>query len=76
MSSQVVESESEGEGEGDAISSEKGKGTLLPRPEYPGQTVVAMKIDKIEIKDVSQYIMPFFTISVKGEHVMQSAAYQ
>lgn len=59
-----MESDSEGEVEG-AVA-EKGKGGLLPRPQFPGQTVVSFRIDKIVLKD-SNLIMPFFTVYVKGE---------
>eukprot|EP00055_Hartaetosiga_balthica_P012195 m.58515 g.58515 ORF g.58515 m.58515 type:complete len:302 (+) comp7867_c0_seq1:154-1059(+) len=41
-------------------------GTLLPRPKFaPAQTAITIRIDKIEIKDASSFIEPFFTVSTK-----------
>ena len=43
-------------------------GTLLPPPEMvPGKTLVTMRIEEIGLKDASQYIDPFITITVKGQ---------
>ena len=60
-----------GEG-GDGLASQSGggkagaiEGTLIPRPHFPGQTVVAIQLERIELKDYASYIMPFFTVSIK-----------
>ncbi|EGD79766.1 hypothetical protein PTSG_10751 [Salpingoeca rosetta] len=40
-------------------------GSLLPRRSFPGKTNITIRIDKIKLKDPSQYIEPFFTVSIK-----------
>lgn len=44
------------------------KGSLLPRPlAYSGMKVLTVKIEKIGLKDATQFIEPYITVSVKGE---------
>ncbi|EDQ88913.1 uncharacterized protein MONBRDRAFT_32500 [Monosiga brevicollis MX1] len=40
-------------------------GSLKPRINFPGKTNITIFIQKIQLKDPSQYIEPYFTISVK-----------
>ncbi|GFO27435.1 axin interaction partner and dorsalization antagonist [Plakobranchus ocellatus] len=42
------------------------KGTLLPRPlPIAGKTLLTVKIEKIDLKEASQYLDPFITVSVR-----------
>ncbi len=52
-------------------------GSLLPPPPpIPGQTMVTLRIEKIGLKDASQYIDPYITITVKGKiHLKDASQY-
>ncbi len=51
----------------DSITHFDSLGTLLPRKEFPkGGTSVCIRVEKIKLKDPSQFLDPFITISVKG----------
>lgn len=48
--------------------SETGRGSLLPRPlPVAGMTLLTVRVEQIGLKDASQFIDPFFTVSVKGD---------
>ena len=43
------------------------KGTLLPRlPAAQGQTRVAVRVDKIGLKDATQYLESYISVSLRG----------
>jgi hypothetical protein len=45
-----------------------GRGSLLPRPlPMAGKTLLTVRVEKIGLKDASQFIDPFITVSVKGQ---------
>ena len=41
-------------------------GSLKPRMNFPGKTNITIRIEKIQLKDPSQFLEPYFTVSVKG----------
>jgi hypothetical protein len=41
-------------------------GTLRGVPNLDSGSIVTIRIDKIKLKDPSQFIEPFFTVSLKG----------
>ncbi|XP_061174465.1 axin interactor, dorsalization-associated protein B-like [Saccostrea echinata] len=56
--------------ESDEVDDEKqgsrAKGSLLPRPlAYSGMKVLTVKIERIGLKDATQYIEPYITVSVR-----------
>eukprot|EP00041_Stephanoeca_diplocostata_P015279 m.291600 g.291600 ORF g.291600 m.291600 type:complete len:367 (-) comp19980_c0_seq2:199-1299(-) len=54
-------------GAGAAVGVGAGTGTLLPMKHFPGQTGITIRILKIRMKDPTQYLEPFFTVSIKDE---------
>ena len=43
------------------------KGSLLPQPlSYGGKPVLTVRIEKIGLKDASQFIDPYISVYVKG----------
>lgn len=57
--------------------SKSSEGTLLPKPlPIPGKTLLSVTIKKIDLKDASQYLDPFITVSVRDSNAIPLSASQ
>ncbi|XP_013416811.1 axin interactor, dorsalization-associated protein isoform X1 [Lingula anatina] len=63
--------------EEEEVVDSKTRGNLLPKPRpMQGQTAVTIRIEKIGIKDASQYIDSYITVSVKDQAGIEKAKTQ